>query len=103
MSEKRARQQQRRKQRKARTRSREGSPTALIAGVAKMAAKSAGEVTEALDAELWASDLMATMRQTAPVGESVDPELFPLFVDALQAVGTAQALAALRALSAVGA
>ncbi len=68
-----------------------------------MASESIAEATDALDAEQWASELMGSMRREAPPGEPVDPELFPLFVDALEAVGTARSLAALRALSAVGA
>ncbi|HEY6888601.1 MAG TPA: hypothetical protein VI300_12500, partial [Solirubrobacter sp.] len=107
MSEKRHRNQQRRQRRKqkgeARARSRALSPERMLAEVAELAASSVAEVIDALDAEQWASSLMGTWRLDAPLGEPVDPVLFPGFVRALEALGTTGALAALRALSAVGA
>jgi hypothetical protein len=75
----------------------------MLAEVAELAANSIVEVTDALDAEQWASNLMGTWRHEAPPGEPADPVLFPGFVSALEALGTAPALATLRALSAVGA
>ena len=71
----------------------------MLAEVARLSAKSVVDVTDALEAEQWASDLLGSMRRA----ELDDPEVVPMFVKALEAVDTAQALAALRALSALGA
>jgi hypothetical protein len=107
MSEKRRRNQQRRQRRKAqgeaRSRSREQSPDQMLAEVAELVANAVGEVTDALDAEQWASGLIATWRHEAPPGELVDPVLFPKFARALETLDSGPALAALRALDAVGA
>jgi hypothetical protein len=116
MSERRHRQQQRRQRRKARSRSRAGGaarggfnreadlPLAeLLADIAEIAARDADEPADALDAEQWASCLIGTLHVRPMPGEDVEDLFFPGFVDALEALGTAPALATLRALSAVGA
>jgi len=119
MSEKRHRQQQRRQRRKAQGRSRSSgtarelrSPIAreadlalaeLLAGMAEIATRDAGEPTDALDAEQWASCLIGTWHVRPMPGEDVEAMFFPGFVDALEGLGTAPALATLRALGSVGA
>lgn len=103
MSEKRHRQQQRRQRRKAqsatRARGREDSLRRMLAGVAELATQVVPEVTDALDAEQWASSLMGTWMHQP----DADAVFYPSLVRALEALRTAPALAALRALSAVGA
>jgi hypothetical protein len=74
----------------------------MLAQVAREAAKSIPEVTDALDAEQWASSLMATWLHPSLPDHGADALLFPRLVRALEALATAPALAALRALSAVG-
>ena len=107
MSEKRHRHQQRRQRRKAkgvaRSRARADSLERMLAEVAELAASSIPEVTDAVDAEQWASGLVGTWRHQSLPGEDADAVFFPALVGALEALGTAPALAALRALSAVGA
>lgn len=118
MSEKRHRQQQRRQRRKAAGRSRyngtargQQSPSAreadlalaeLLAGMAEIATRDAGEPTDALKAEQWASMLIGTWHARPMPGQDVEAMFFPGFIDALEALGTAPALATLRALAAVG-
>lgn len=68
-----------------------------------MTADAVVEVTDGFEAELWASNLMATWRREAPPGEPVEIALFRGLVQALKRLRTAPALAALRALSTVGA
>jgi len=119
MSEKRHRQQQRRQRRKAQGRSRSSGtarerrwpiareadfPLAeLLAGIAEIAVRDAHEPTDALDAEQWASCLIGTWHIRPMPGEDIEAIFFPGFVDALEELGTAPALATLRALGAVGA
>jgi len=115
MSEKRHRQQQRRQRRKARSRSRTSGDRSsfdrqaaleigeLLADLAEIASRDAHEPTTALEAEQWASCLIGTWHVRPMTGEDVEALFFPGFVDALEALGTAPALATLRALTAVGA
>jgi hypothetical protein len=106
MSEKRHQHQQRRPRRKAqggnRSRAHADPLNGMLAELARLAAKSVREVADALDAEHWASDLIAMWRYETLPGEDADAA-FPRLVRALEALGTAPALAALRALSAIGA
>jgi putative intracellular protease/amidase len=71
----------------------------MLAEVAKLATEVVAEVTDALDAEQWASSLMGTWMHQP----DADAVFFPGLVRSLEALRTAPALAALRALSAVGA
>ena len=73
-----------------------------MADVARLAANSVMRVEDGLDAERWASKMIATWRLDAHRGPAVDSVLFASFVVALEALGTADALAALRALSVIG-
>src|SRR4051812_2187573 len=102
MSEKRARSQQRRQRRKAqgasRSRTREPSRERLMAEAAALAAEAAAGLSDAFDAEQWASGLVGTWRR----GRSSDDRVFlAAFVRSLEALRSAPALAALRALSAL--
>jgi hypothetical protein len=103
MSEKRQRHQQRRQRRKAQgaARSRGGADSLerMLAEIAELAIQSVPEVLDGLEAEQWASGLMGTWLHQP----DADAVLFPGLVRALAARRTAPALAALRALSAVGA
>src|SRR4051794_24207131 len=117
MSEKRHRQQQRRQRRKAHRRTRPGGPVhdrrhslaedaqrelaELLTGMAEIAARDAHEPADALEAEQWASTLIGTMHVRPTPGEDVEAMFLPGFVDALETLGTAPALATLRALGAV--
>ena len=117
MSEKRHRQQQRRQRRKAQGRTRSGGAAhdrraslaqdaerelaELLAGMAEIAARDAHEPADALEAEQWASTLIGTMHAHPMPGEDVEALFLPGFVDALETLGTAAALATLRALGAV--
>jgi hypothetical protein len=119
MSEKRHRQQQRRRRRKAQGRPRPGGAAhdrltssrraaeleiaGLLAEMADIACRDAHEPVDALEAEQWSSCLIATWHVAPMLGEDIDAIFFPGLVDALEALGTAPALATLRALSAVGA
>ncbi len=119
MSEKRHRQGQRRARRKAVGRPRSNGSARdtrlpgrhdadralaeLLAGMAEIAARGALEPSDALDAELWASCLIGTWHAQPMPGADVDELFIPGFVDALEQLGTAAALATLRAMSAVGA
>src|SRR3954453_17244295 len=78
-----------------RSRSQPMSPERALAEVAKLAARSVTQVADGLEAEQWASDLFQTLQPP-------DPMLILDFIAALEILGTAPALAALRALSAVG-
>ena len=75
----------------------------MLADVAELAASSIPEVTDALDAEQWASSLIGTWRHQSLPGEDADAIFFPGVGRCARTFGTAPALAALRALSAVGA
>src|SRR3954447_24464948 len=101
MSEKRHRHEQRRQRRKARgaarARGRADSLERMLAELAGLATQAVAEVTDGLDAEQWASDLMGTWLHQP----EADAVLFPGLVRALETLRTAPALAALRALSAV--
>src|SRR4051794_12974258 len=101
MSEKRHRDQQRRQRRKlqgaARSRPRAHSLERMLAEAAESAAGAVSELQSALDAEQWASGLIATWRQPSLAGEDADAVFFPAMVRALEAVGTAAGLGALRA------
>lgn len=119
MSQKRSQQQQRRQRRKAQGRSRSDEavrerrpPTGrdadlvlaeLLTGMAEIAARDANQPTDALAAEHWASSLIGTWHAGPMPGRDVEALFIPGFVGALEALGTAPALATLRALGAVGA
>ncbi len=118
MSEKRRRQQQRRARRRAAGSSQAknggsgGQPAIfdqfdpeldeMLAGVAEIAARDSFEPQTPLEAEHWASCLFDAL----DVGRIIDPEVRGRFradlVRALEALGTGEALATLRALSGVG-
>jgi len=74
----------------------------LLAGMAEIATRDAGEPTDALEAEQWASMLIGTWHARPMPGQDVEAMFFPGFVDALEALGATPALATLRALAAVG-
>jgi hypothetical protein len=116
MSEKRHRQQQRRQRRKAAGRpsfkgparpvGRDGADrelSNLLAEMAVMVVREAHEPVDALEAEQWASTIIGTWHVRPMPGQDVEAMFFPGFVDALERLGTARALATLRALAAVGA
>jgi hypothetical protein len=108
MSEKRHRHQQRRQRRKATARARSEARadrelSALLGEMAASAAREAHEVTDALDAEQWASGLIGTWDVLPTPAEDVQSMFFPGFVDALERLGSARALATLRALAAIAA
>lgn len=109
MSEKRHRHEQRRRRRKARRSGPRQDPgraaTREIADrlgrIAEISAGDARELVDGLDAEQWASYLIGTMCDAAMPGADVEAVLAPRFVDALERLGEAGALATLRALAAV--
>jgi len=119
MTEKRHRQQQRRQRRRAAGRTRSnapgrsgGSPAAngadrelseLLRQMAALSVREVHELADALEAEQWASTLIGTWHARPMPGQDVEAMFFPGFVDALERLGTARALATLRALAAVGA
>lgn len=107
MSEKRRQHQQRRQRRKAQgaapPRARRSEEARLLAEMARLAASDAPEIADVLEAEEWASHLIGTWHQGGILGGDVDALFLPGFVAALEALGTASALAVLRALSAVSA
>ena len=119
MSEKRHRQQQRRQRRRAAGRTRPnapgrigGSPAAsgaerelskLLRHMATLSVREVHELADALEAEQWASTLIGTWHARPMPGQDVEAMFFPGFIDALERLGTARALATLRALAAVGA
>ena len=75
----------------------------LLADMAEIASRDAHEPTTALEAEQWASCLIGTFHVRPMPGEDVEAIFLPGFVDAVEALGTAPALATLRALTAVAA
>src|SRR4051812_43180761 len=99
MSEKRHRNQQRRQRRKGkqtvRSHPRPMSAERMMDELAKLAARSVMRVEDGLQAEQWASDLLATL---LPPDKPVDPILVFDFIAALETLATPAALAALRAL-----
>jgi len=119
MSEKRQRQQQRRRQRQAAgsSRTNRSAPSGqsagasarevdrelshLLTGMAEFAARDAHEPVDALEAAQWASSLIGTLDTGAMPGQDVEAMFLPGLVRALERLGTAGALATLRALSAV--
>ncbi|HKH17952.1 MAG TPA: hypothetical protein VKA57_10530 [Solirubrobacteraceae bacterium] len=115
MSEKRRRQQQRRLRRKAAGRSgsvpsglrqgaaRDAELDELMASMAAIAARDADRPCTALEAEEWASCLVGTWHLGELPDRAVEDLFVPGFVQALERLGTAHALATLRAMSAVGA
>ncbi|MEA2182200.1 MAG: hypothetical protein QOF69_1385 [Solirubrobacteraceae bacterium] len=116
MSEKRHRQQQRRQRRKAAARPGSNHPgrpaggddvdrelAKLLADMAAMTAREAHEAADALEAEQWASTIIGTWHARPMPGQNVEAMFFPGYVDALARLGTAAALASLRALAAAGA
>lgn len=116
MSEKRHRQQQRRQRRRVAGRPRSGGAarpaggheadrelSELLSSMAAMTVREAYEPVDALEAEQWASTIVGTWHVRPMPGQDVEAMFFPGFVDALERLGTARALATLRALAAVGA
>jgi hypothetical protein len=117
MSEKRQRQQQRRQRRKAagrppsngtarstRRNDTDRELAELMTDLAAIAARGAAAPSSALEAELWAASIVGTWHvRPLPGYENVEDVFFPGFTAALEQLATAQALATLRALSAVGA
>jgi hypothetical protein len=110
MSDKRYRYHHGRKRREATTRSRSNArgigraERELSVLLARMAAAVVGdvhEVTDALDAEQWASALIGTWDALPASGEDMPPVFFTGFIDAIEQLRSARALATLRALSAV--
>lgn len=75
----------------------------MLDELAKFTVDSIRDVSDPFEAEHWASTLLGSWRQDAPPGEMVDAPLFQAFVHALRRRGTDDALAALRALDAIGA
>lgn len=76
----------------------------LMATMAAITVGDAHEPSSALEAEEWASCLIGTWHvRPLPGGEDIEELFFPGFVTALEQLGTATALATLRAISAVGA
>jgi len=75
----------------------------LLAGMAEIASRDALAPADALEAEQWASSLIGTMHARPMPGQDVEAMFLPGFVDALEELGTAAALATLRALGAVAA
>lgn len=71
--------------------------------MAEIAARGAHEPSNALEAELWVSGMLSTWRAGAPPGFDVDRLFGTGLVEALEKLGDAGALAALRAMAAVGA
>ena len=75
-----------------------------MTSLAAIAVRDAAAPNSALEAEQWAACLVGTWHvRPLPGGENVEELFFPGFTAALEQLGTAQALATLRALSAVGA
>ncbi len=103
MSEKRARQQERRQRRKSQGRTRRTQEDRLLIDMARLAAKDVVDVDDALEAQAWASDMISTWHGQGIPGADVDALFLPGFVRAAEALGTAPALAVLRALGAVAA
>lgn len=69
--------------------------------MAEIASRDAHEPADALEAEQWASTLIGTMHVRPMPGQDVEAMFLPGFVEALEQLGTASALATLRALGAV--
>lgn len=104
MSEKRARKAKRRARRKAKgARARGSSTDRLLAQAARLATASVASIQDALGAEEWASSLLGDWRAQALPDEDPDAVLIPNLVQAFEAIGTAPALACLRALGAIDA
>ena len=69
--------------------------------MAEIASRDALEPADALEAEQWASCLIGTMHARPMPGEVIEAMFLPGFVDALEDLGTGDALAGLRALGSV--
>ena len=74
-----------------------------MTGLAELAAADAAAPVDALDAEQWASSLIGTLNVRGMPGEDIEKLFLPAFVGALERLGTAPALATLRAFAAVAA
>ena len=119
VSEKRHRQQQRRAARGSPSRRQRGSgaPTTttfrgsaadrelaeLMATMAEITVTEAHEPRDVLEAEQWASCIVGTWHVTPLLEGDVEELFFPAYVSALEELGSAGALATLRAMSGVGA
>lgn len=75
----------------------------MLADMARLAAKDVLDVADALEAQAWASDMISTWHGHGIPGADVDALFLPGFVRALEALGTAPALAVLRAVGSVAA
>ena len=71
--------------------------------MAEISARGAHEPSDALQAELWVSGMISTWRSGALPGLDVDQLFGTGLVEALEKLGDAGALAALRAMAAIGA
>lgn len=69
--------------------------------MAAIVVREAHEPADALEAEQWASTIIGTWHVRPIPGQDVEAMFFPGLVDALERLGTARALATLRALAAV--
>jgi hypothetical protein len=108
MSEKRRRTQNRRAKRQA-ARRRSGGGGSLdrelgqmMDGLVPTALRGVGKLGDALDAECWASQLLSLWKGRQLIEGDAEDVFVPAFVSALERKATPNALAALRALSAVG-
>ena len=74
-----------------------------MAQMAQIAVGDVNKLADALEAEQWASGAIGTWHARPLLGADVDELFWPAFVKALEGLGSAEALATLRAMSAVGA
>ena len=76
---------------------------ALMADMARFAVADVGELADALEAEQWASGMIGTWHARPLMGADIEELFWPAIVSALEDLDCAEALATLRAMSAVGA
>lgn len=106
MSEKRRRQQDRRSKRQANRRGSGGIADRELAGMmdrmVEVVLRNGRGIESGLEAECWASDVIATWADHNPLSSDGVNVFLPAFVRALERRGTEKALSLLRALTAVG-
>ena len=90
-----------RAQQSSRARSDEAELAELLAGLAKLAAETAPEPVDALEAEQWASSLIGMMQTSGLPGESIESVFVPPLIRAFEDLCSEEALAALRAIGAI--